>query len=118
MENNCVTLETALKLQVAGFVQDTYFWYIALDDGAWVRWGKDNLPDDANGSVRLAAATAQELMDQLPLFTKVVKTDVMPDHELVYYAQCNELNQRTVQADTICEALAALWLALQEANHE
>ncbi len=110
MENNVVTLDTAKKLKAAGFEQDL------------AQWRFDNhgkLYGDLMSAEFFAAPTAQEIADRLP--------KVQDWHTLTLaaaddgYAASYEgfvgdmLSSRmNCLAPTMAEALAALWIKLNE----
>jgi hypothetical protein len=63
MEHNVVTLETAKKLQAAGFPQETYFWWQAHNiENLWPREQHVRMGFGYPGT---AAPTAEEIADQL-----------------------------------------------------
>jgi hypothetical protein len=119
MERNVVTLETARKLRAAGFPQNTQAAWTSFHDGTWTVIPKYYWIPGANAG--LAAATAQEIADELP---KVIEGQfdtlglaIWPgaDRWEASYMSANEDGKRGV-GDTMAEALAALWLRLREAK--
>lgn len=113
MESLVVTLETAKALKAAGFPQKSlYFWHTSADMRKW-------LNHDPGGAMvysttgDYAAPTAQEIADQLPRQIAVTKMDK-------YVAEIGEAGEEeykwvsAVTADTMAEALASLYLKLQE----
>jgi hypothetical protein len=104
MESLVVTLETAKKLKAAGFPQTTADYWLKQPKWAW-RVGLDKY----SATNRNAAPTAQEIADQLPSYAKVRKN---VDR---YFADAHGLSEPVV-ASTMAEALALLWLKLQEAK--
>jgi len=107
MENNCVSLETAKKLDAAGFPTDP-----AL---AWFEVEGDEFP------AYVAPYTGEE--DQQRAWTAQEIADQLPDHETVrLYAGHTRSDfprmyralagNETAEADTMAEALANLWLKL------
>jgi hypothetical protein len=117
MENNVVTLETAKKLNAAGFLSRTTFMWSDLRDGQpWLWQGKPVAAVDTGdyrdlgepGTDWVAAPTAQEIADQLD--------EVEVRHwRGRYTAWCRSpLSFNPLEAPTMAEALALLWLKLQE----
>ncbi len=113
MQRLVVTLETAKKLKEAGYPQDTeYGWIeetkkISLEDKRYKQFW------DA------AAPTAQELADELPL--NALGISLLPGEmdERIWVASLLNMKspipqQHSGRADTLAEALAALWIALKE----
>lgn len=116
MERNFVSLETAKKLEAAGFPNRTFCsWYqqhvSRAPMGEWI------IRSDAhwNGlavtkEFWLAAPTAQEIADQLEDF----EVRKYPGHFTA--RRRNDLGVAPIDAPTMAEALAALWLKLQESK--
>lgn len=108
MENNVVSLETAKKLRAAGFPQKAiYRWYQRQDGTAELQRSNTN----PWGEHIYAAPTAQEIANE---FLSSGNT------RLLYYGgKWSAVNHRTMgTGTTIGEALADLWLRLQEENHD
>ncbi len=125
MENNVVTLDTAKKLKAAGWSQEEsehdYFWTTPSSGLAAGRFTLRHMP--GNGET-FAAPTAQEIADQLPERTHIERTFIMPmdEREYIYLAWSgfrgyNVPEDNPVRADTMAEALALLWITLQEATN-
>jgi hypothetical protein len=120
MERLVVTLETAKKLKAAGFPQVTHFQW-------WQSSMGYNLISDKRIIEFEAAPTAQEIADQLPgglqpghepnwLSVQKMFED-KPPYIAGYLEQRSNDNDRFIdyaRADTMAEALALLWLKLQE----
>lgn len=130
MQNNLVTLETAKKLKVAGFPQEPtkVYWHWAVEEGvSGERIGEPldtraySLPEWIGGKVEwFTAPTAQEIADQLPSDTRMY----------MQYGEWKAISPTMVDGGnpdrpdikieangsgpTMAEALAALWLKLQE----
>jgi hypothetical protein len=131
MERNVVSLETAKKLKLAGFVQNTHLWHFerigdneAVIDTAeqYGHWGMKS------PQTTYAAPTAQELADVLPLGIKITKS-IDSDDVTGFIAwrppTYGDAPVGTPQpkrigfpGTTLAEALAALWLQLQADNSE
>lgn len=111
MESLVVSLETAQKLKAAGFGQNT--WQRWLYGDAEDRWFI--IPDE---DVRFgyAAPTAQEIADQLPPQTSLINSDFSLRKRGGMGGYETRWQQTYTKADTIAEALANLWLKLQEAK--
>jgi hypothetical protein len=107
MKLNVVSLETAKRLQSAGFAKSAAScrWVENKVNGEWsVR------VDAGINYVGFAAPTAQELADQLPNRTIIHKQDdrrFMADDGVPW-------SDNVAWASTMAEALAALWLKLRE----
>ena len=69
----------------------------------------------SSGSMQfdIAAPTAQEIADQLPGFWSVMNSKVTSNYHVAYHGGGGRVN---ADADTLAEALALLWLKLQEAQ--
>lgn len=125
MEHLVVTLETAKKLKAAGFPPEVAFaWYCGTDgwsvDRAGGFIGTCELP--------VCAPTAQEIADQLPL--EIPSKEYLGEQSELwlrkdgedgkYYAWYFVTGIKDVRSDygehaeTMAEALALLWLKLQE----
>jgi hypothetical protein len=114
VERNVITLETAIKLKAAGFPQDTQsFWRERneiRDDWDW-SLEPYNYDTDVLLGDEIAAPSAQEIADQLPTFWGktpliVQKSEVVGNYVAAY-------GRDFEAADTMAEALAALWLKLK-----
>lgn len=135
MENLVVTLETAQKLKAAGFGQTTWYkWHVYKYEGSRHRmpaFVKLETSSEAALSpcinahvtgqfemVHFAAPTAQEIADQIMQLRSTGKiapyTLEMGSNGVGYQCTWGEL--RTLHFNTMAEALAALWLKLQEAK--
>jgi hypothetical protein len=111
MESLTVTLHTAKKLKAVGFPEKGVynFWFAETVDGddvlAWFGGYGPGAYEEA-----YAAPTAQEIADQLPRRILLNKQDdgrYMADDGVPWSG-----NEQW--ADTMAEALAALWLKLKE----
>jgi len=119
MDNNVISLETAKKLKAAGFPQKSDYWFWLEDDGSAdlvdhkssLSWVND-----------VAAPAAQEIADELD------KGIVIQRYHGGNFMPANRWSARVAStkrphsisgefADTMAEALAALWLALKENNN-
>lgn len=127
MEDNYVTLETAKRLKAAGFPQETvWLWRLHKPSGVHklierVDQEYDDERFSSNNSQHIrfrgeneffAAPTAQELADQLPDYVTAYRNDykwwtwdIRESHPLAW---------NTTQGPTMVEALALLWIKLQE----
>ncbi|OAE01874.1 hypothetical protein [Arthrobacter sp. OY3WO11] len=133
MEVLVVTLETAKKLKAAGFPQEApNYWYEFGDTSDGVT--HELRTDTKCGFGRYSAApTAQEIADQLPrklrldapnagtnLMLKIRPTQSSAGWRVGYYNSTTrqDLRKQIVEilAPTMAEALALLWLKLQEAK--
>lgn len=123
MERLCVSLETAKRLKAAGFPQYSSaveFWNDMA--GAW------HIRQSVRNPVAtiLAAPTAQELADELPIGIKVTKNYDSVDETQGYIAwrapeygtpEDKPKNKRIgFPGDNMADAMASLWLALHEAQ--
>ena len=106
MEALTTTLESARKLKAAGFPQGTMLYWLKMVHQDW-RVGQDKY----SASNRLAAPTAQELADQLQGNIKLYRSKRW---FAVDAALKSDIAQNVGEADTMVEALAALWLASRE----
>lgn len=125
MENLTVTLDTAKKLKAAGFPQDSYLkwsWSFGEDVGDGAPLEAHLLPmsteieDEYNVE---AAPTAQEIADQLAWGVHSTQLTLLKREDDKYaasYAAFNGSADFVEVAPTLAEALAALWLKLQEAK--
>lgn len=127
-----VTLETAQKLKAAGFPQSTsdkmtsvYSWAIARHADARAFLTKtDTRTQYSTSCIFFAAPTAQEIADQLPHWLDEedgiwpLEISAKGLTERTWYAMYDRFGSTKyqVEADTLAEALAALWLKLQEAK--
>ena len=108
MESLVVTLDTAKKLKVVGFPQDkVVFWWgerptYEHQPDEWQVWTSQWEDRECP-----AAPTAQEIADQLPAFR--VSKDA--SYSAIFEPQGRNI---AVLAPTMAEALAALYLKLQE----
>lgn len=116
MEHLVVSLETAKKLKAAGFPQKTALLW-AHPTRANVEWHVSQYAGLHRGQT-IAAPTAQEIADQLPaaikdadLLMSVVKQE-SGSHWASYEKSAG--GDYSFFADTMAEALAQLWLKLQE----
>lgn len=120
MENNVVTLDTAKKLKAAGFPQGTQLLHI-------YRWTDNSMTERPpkfihqlirRGDRRLdgfdvyAAPTAQEIADQLP--AKSMGGYLRLSRSNTGWIAGYGLSGLQSNASTMVEALALLWLKLQE----
>lgn len=138
MERNVVSLETAKKLKAAGFPQEKaeYVWvhtFPVFNDSDRLATRKEFqsrldlslLSTDARKLPEYSAApTAQEIADELesnnegvPITLNIGGTSY--NWEIIHktYAHIGGMtnpNGLTAKADTMAEALAALWLKLKE----
>lgn len=134
MENLVVTLETAQKLKMAGwpnFEDSTHFCWntditdkrtkltsenCEVDDYRYLDFYKDVHGEYPH--IVAAAPTAQEIADQIMQLRSTGKiapyTLEMGSNGVGYQCTWGEL--RTLHFNTMAEALAALWLKLQEAK--
>lgn len=133
MESLVVSLDTAKKLKAAGFPQEAYFRYAR--EYEYNRFKRDGSPTGAKLIVdwlhiratehpglgskleRIAAPTATEIADQLPYDFGGNQLSAAKDKEswLFRYGSYPEVVTYG-RGDTMAEALAALWLRLQEAT--
>jgi hypothetical protein len=111
MKHNVVTRETAKKLKAAGFPGVSMWHY---SEGM-------TPPDElfftqSNGLMQLdiVAPTAQEIADHLPGFWSVVNSKVTSNYHAAYHGSSDRVN---ADAETMAEALAQLWLKLNEAEN-
>ena len=131
MESLVVTFKTANKLKAAGFPQDTYFRWAENKDATPRIW---TIGTTHPSFTLIAAPTAQDIADQLPLeititddkeynFLEKYKTKKRTEieYQVMYKAGYRTaLNddgstwETSQEADTMAEALALLWLKLQE----
>lgn len=136
MESNVVTLDTAKKLKAAGFPQRTYYmWRYHLPNGGSALNTTEyhttqnevhkirNRPDVQerfeSENEFYAAPTAQEIADQLPEGTSVAKAigSKLINSKNLYNAWGGDDEDLPIMyGATMAEALAALWLKLQEAK--
>lgn len=132
MEKLVISLETAQKLKAAGFPQEGFFCYSLImrtNDGGYERREMElsTAPREWSELFRensFAAPTAQEIADQLPHYCD----QRLYTADLAYRLSISKgLNDRWTaeypttylqvnEADTMAEALALLWLKLQEAK--
>lgn len=111
MENNIVSLETARRLEAAGFPQDSVLYWLKEPRAAW-RVGREKFAT----SRRYAAPTAQELADEL---SEIADVESWQYHVAIEcfgkagYAASYEDKYRVV-AHNMAEALALLWLQLNK----
>jgi hypothetical protein len=122
MESLVVTLETAQKLKAAGFMlkRPTFFY---ADDSLVANTGGFDY-DNTGYSLLAIAPTAQEIADQLPhqaplgLRNEQLGLVVWPVNDTAWIAAYSDAQMDGVEAEapTMAEALAALWLKLQEAK--
>lgn len=114
MERNVTTLETSKRLKAAGFPQGTYFKYV--DGELWDTTAQSDFETPATGSREewVAAPTAQEVADQLG-FGATVNTvkggwSAGSLNAAPLWPRCKDA--------TMAEALALLWLKLNESTKE
>lgn len=110
MEKNVVTLETARKLWQAGFkLPYTLFYYSSegIDDHYRLFY---NSMEYENSLDDVLAPTAQEIANQLPKRVAWLLNNV---NLVTYYPESTLSEARYIEASTMAEALAALWLKLQ-----
>lgn len=118
MERDVVSLETAKKLKAAGWGHKTvYRWAVhTLGEIALVEaLGRHT---DDGWLYPWAAPNAQELADQLPVYLRD-RRDGKSRYLLIQrsgkrWTARYEANGGGATGDTLAEALAALWLRLQE----
>lgn len=117
-ESLVVTLETAQKLKAAGFEQDDIYlhWLLKDEEGdtpvnPWLVNVNERTEDDYEETI--AAPTAQEIADQLPEGVRVVKQFGSTYHADTYMTE-EDAPTHSAPGPTMAEALAALWLKLQE----
>lgn len=121
MEELVVSLETAKKLKAAGFPQGTaWSWY---GDKSSSLISTEHLePDLADGAGFIAAPTAQEIADQLPKAQGQRFLHLAYPINLWIADYTSNIDSSPILSgetgDTIVEALAPLWLKLNEVNHE
>ncbi len=112
MERLTVSLETAKRLQEAGYPQSTIASF--RTDGYLVWWPPETplSPDYA----WYAAPTAQELADELPPQTTLIHSDLILRKRSGFggYEASWQTAQLRERGDTLAEALAALYLKLKE----
>lgn len=116
MENNVTSLETSKKLKAAGFPQTTHLrWYVPSTSkgeiqlqrshGAWHDW-------------TFAAPTSQDMADQLPREYNDGVLDLGINTITGAWIACYQNENGSIAepqlGDTMAEALASLWLKLQE----
>lgn len=111
MESICVSLEMAKKLKKAGWQHETYFgWYHRFkpNDGEWDCFLDDT--DRSSNPANYPAPTASEIADVLPAYTEMGR--ITDDR---WFADVQDRSQGLlVNAPTMADALAKLWLKLQE----
>lgn len=114
MEDLVVTLETARKLKAGGFPQDTYsVWSEQADNRNVIT---RNWPEHKPEYI-WAAPTAQELADQLPEWNEKLRSSVTIDKSQGRWSARYGLMAPVpleARGDTMVEALAALWLELND----
>lgn len=121
MENLVVSLETAKKLEAAGFGQKAeFYWVITMTTNYHLSWYPDgDLPlalEKRNDC--FAAPTAQEVADELP--ENHVNSITHRSARLKMFYENNEWTTGYpgdfyVSASTMAEALALVWLKSKEA---
>jgi hypothetical protein len=111
MENNVVTLETAKKLQAAGFPQSGLFAWRRSIYGAREPFVDQPLDPGAEG-LMCYAPTAQEIADQLAKYD----WDIRYMSSIGYMAVVNK-PRLAENGDTMAEALAALYIKLKKDIH-
>lgn len=111
MENNVVTLQTAQKLRAAGFPHyaTINYWHEQGQAHSWLNQSSNSAGLSIYHIEDIAAPTAQEIADQLPINTAVLK------QEGGYYADFPKTDPNGL-APTMAEALAQLYLKLNEAK--
>jgi hypothetical protein len=114
MENNTVTLDTARKLKAAGFPQTTGMIWNRLDlpDYRVEQRGQRSLAGELD--VAIAAPTAQEIADHIRTLAGGQRIEI----ESMFQGWSAKLagDSAYLEGSTLAEALAALWLKLQEAK--
>ncbi len=125
MEKNCVTLETAKKLKVAGFdpQEKTVNWWLVRDEDGFDELFQPSFRPIASrlsGNTAYAAPTAQEIAEDIA-YEFVMKGKPAKARKQFYYAErpANRDAEWPLIAGagpTMAEALASLWLKLQPAN--
>ena len=114
MESNVVTLETAKKLQLAGWEQPTYYaWWQAVGAVDFELVGFN-----PHGGRYICAPTAQEIADQLRDYRLNAHriTDQPWSFEAIEFEPGEYHGQLVARStgDTMVEALASLWLKLPD----
>jgi hypothetical protein len=124
VDNNVVTLETAEKLKVAGFPQETYWHWTWPAKTGWV------LTHRESGEYYFAPLNAEFEQDQIVQYTSAPTAQEIAD-KIGFGVTLNTVKKggwsagglnvvgywpRT-KGGTMVEALAALYLELQGANH-
>jgi hypothetical protein len=113
MEAFVTTFETSKRLKAAGFPQDSqHEWRSPFrsPSQADIVHFRANLPVREKCEL-IAAPTPQELADQLPGNIKLYRSKRW---FAVDAALKSEIAQNVGEADTMVEALAAMWLAIRE----
>lgn len=116
MESLTVTLDTAKRLEAAGFPQKSAMW-----------WGErptyEHMPDEWQlwtspweGRVCFAAPTAQEIADQIVAINGALQLNFDKAGGSKWWLNVGTLELPHTSAPTMAEALAALWLKLHEAK--
>lgn len=132
MEALTVTLETAKKLKAAGFHQSTLFHHVITPEHKGLEgqvYGERSYITSYDLSIKnddedyIAAPTAQELANQLPSLAgrddkfQLQITKATNEYQ-AWYSPIDDSTSLShlyfEQADTVAEALALLWLKLQE----
>lgn len=129
MESLVTSLETSQALKAAGFPQESYFaWHEEEQDQfggdsarQWHVRGTEFFSKSNETWVyshqRVAAFTTQEIADQLPEINAHGWISISKQHNYVARYTINGKDHNNLaEGDTMAEALAALWLKLQEAK--
>lgn len=125
MGNNVVSLKTAQQLKAAGFPQEAYFcWDTQIDINEEMHVELTEVWTSDSGDY-IAAPMGQEIADELPHSSD---EDNIEDNSLemwswqsptgrkwnVAYIDIQRIPHHLTTGNTIAEALALLWLKLQE----
>ncbi|WP_224025852.1 hypothetical protein [Arthrobacter sp. NicSoilC5] len=131
MESLVVTLETAKKLKAAGFWQQAqYHWHTDEDGLVELKQGNGFTGQGLKRHDSFSAPSAQEIIDQLPQFMnhegRELRLEISPSGFrpgkyrspwLAYFDnKTSDYIPHLASAPNIAEALALLWIDLQEAK--
>jgi hypothetical protein len=122
MERNVVHLDTAEKLKAARFPQEMFMAWVKFE--AFDEWKLGPKPAD---TLHIAAPTAQEIADQLPLSYNdadliLGRMDMShiesaeTDWTAWYWDVRKDTTDLGASAPTMAEALALLWLKLKDVD--
>jgi hypothetical protein len=110
MEKHCVSLELAKQLKEAGWKKRVKSWWIKQSNGKYQLWVGSYIVKD-----KYPAPLATEILEELP---REISIKQYPESDSVRYQVGHNTDKMGLQtfrySNSLCDALAEMWLYLRK----